>query len=187
VSLHRDPREGFLNVSMRRQLASVLSVGLCVALLSTGCRGETEASVPDPLIPDFQLPNLAGEKVGPSSFPDEVLLLEFWATWCTPCRAQARILDRLYADLASEDVEFIAVSVGEPAETVQRYVDKSPFPYPVLLDSQDQLSGHLMVYVLPTIAIVDRQGRIVFFEMGISSEGVLRKALEEARRGEAAA
>jgi len=127
-------------VSIRRQTASVLSVGLCVALLSTGCRGETEASVPDPLIPDFQLPNLAGEKVGPSSLPDKVLLLEFWATWCTPCRAQARILDRLYADLASEDVEFIAVSVGEPAETVQRYVDKSPFPYPVLLDSQDQLA-----------------------------------------------
>jgi len=110
------------------------------------------------LLADFQLPNLAGEKVGPSSFPDKVLLLEFWATWCTPCRAQARILDRLYADLASEDVEFIAVSVGEPAETVQRYVDKSPFPYPVLLDSQDQLSGHLMVYVLPTIAIVDAEG-----------------------------
>jgi len=173
-------------VSLRRTLTSAVWVGLCVAFLSAGCRGETEASVPDALIPDFQLPALDGRKLGPSNFPGQVLLLEFWATWCTPCRAQARILDRLYADLASEDLEFLAISVGEPAEVVQRFVEKAPFPYPVLLDGEDQLSGHLMVYVLPTIAIVDRQGRIVFFEMGISSEGTLRKALEEALRSEAA-
>jgi peroxiredoxin len=171
-------------MSQRRKLLSIGLAALCVAGLGLGCRGESEAAVAAPLIPDFRLPGLDGHEVGPSDFEGKVLLLEFWATWCGPCRAQATILERLYADVASEDLEFLAISVGEPAEVVERFVEQRPFSYPVLVDSDDELSGELMVYVLPTVAIVDRQGRVVFFEMGISSEGTLRKVLEEALRTE---
>lgn len=129
---------------------------------------------------DFRLASLDGGMVGPADFPGDVLLIEFWATWCGPCKKQAEYLEEVYDDFGGKGVQFLAIDVGEDEETVRRYVERKPFPYPVLLDPHDTVSPRYQVYGLPTVLIVDRQGEITFLETGVSDAATLRLALKAA-------
>ena len=132
--------------------------------------------------PVFDLAGLDGGRYRLSDYSGKVVLIEFWATWCGPCRLQAEILSRLYEEVGGDDVEFLAVSLGESEETVRNFTDKDPFPYPVLLDPDETLGFALEVFALPTVMIVDRQGDISFMRPGISDGETLRRAIAEAAR-----
>lgn len=161
-------------------LVLVAIVGLAAwrALVSGVEEGSVEAgSSPAPA---FDLAALDGERYRLDDFSGRVVLVEFWATWCGPCRLQAEILDRLYQEVGSEDLEFLAVSLGEPEDVVRDFVHKEPFPYPVLLDPEETLGYALEIYALPTVMIVDGGGQITFLRPGISDGEILRQALAAA-------
>jgi peroxiredoxin len=139
----------------------------------------------DAQAPRFRLQTVDGRRVGPADYHGRVVLIDFWATWCGPCHIQARILEPLYADLRTQGVEFLAVSLGEERETVAAFLADNPLPYPVLLDPRDSLSSELQIYALPTVMVLDRQGRVAFFEPGITDGDTLRRVLAEAGAGAA--
>lgn len=130
--------------------------------------------------PDFDLPSLDGSRHGLRDFEGRVVLVEFWATWCGPCRLQTDILHRLYEEVAGPGVEFLAVNLGEPRDLVESHIGKEPSPYPVLLDPQESLGISFQVYALPTIVIIDPKGRVTFTRPGITDAETLRRALLEA-------
>ena len=156
----------------------VVALAACVVVsVVLSCGAGAGGNLPNPEL-DFSLSTLDGRQLGPGDYLGSVLLVEFWATWCTPCRAQARILESLHRESGEGDeVAFLAVSLGESEEIVREYLHKSPFPYPVLLDPGDTLSPRLGIYALPTVMIVDRKGHIAYFRIGISSGDDLREVL----------
>lgn len=129
---------------------------------------------------DFRLARLDGGELGPPDLANQVVLIDFWATWCVPCHAQADILKELYPEVRGDGVEFLAVDVGEDRELVEEFVASRPFPYPVLLDPRSEVADSLGVYSLPTLMVIDRQGRIAHFEDGIHDEAELRRILAAA-------
>ena len=155
-------------------------IGLAGCQWNRSGAGGTSVNTDAPPAPDFDLAGLDGRPYRLSEFEGRVLLVEFWATWCGPCRMQAEILSRLYEEVQSEDLEFLAVSLGESEEIVRDFVRKDPFPYPVLLDPEESLGYALEVYALPTVMIVDGAGRITFMQPGISDGETLRRALAAA-------
>jgi thiol-disulfide isomerase/thioredoxin len=159
-------------------LVAVLAIlGLAGWLLIRS--GVEEASVPADTssAPVFDLAGLDGQRYRLDDFSGRVVLVEFWATWCGPCRLQAEILARLYKEIQSDELEFLAVSLGEPEDVVREFIHKDPFPYPVLLDPQETLGYALEVYALPTVMILDGGGQITFLRPGISDGETLRRAL----------
>lgn len=130
--------------------------------------------------PDFRLATLDGQRLGPPDFPGQVVLVEFWATWCSPCRLQAKYVEELHRELAGNGVSFLAVNVGEDEATIREYVEKRPFPYPVLFDPEDSMSARYQLFGLPTVMIVDRQGEITYLETGLRDADKLRHELREA-------
>jgi len=147
----------------------------------------TPAATPSVAIPptaDFRLASLAGGRTGPPDFAGEVVVVDFWATWCTPCRLQAIYLEQVREHFAGQGVRFLAVATGEDEATVRRYVERTPFPYPVLLDSTSDVSRRYQILGLPTVMIVDRQGRISSMRTGISDPATLREAILRAGAGE---
>jgi thiol-disulfide isomerase/thioredoxin len=106
-------------------------------------------------------------------------VVDFWASWCAPCRLQARILGRLHEELGDK-VQFLAVNLGEDRETIERYIADEAFSYPVLMDPEEQLGFGLEIYVLPTVMVLDRDGGITYFHQGISDRPRLTAALAEA-------
>lgn len=142
-----------------------------------GAGSETAA---DAVIPPYELTSLAGGTVGPEEFSGRVVVYDFWATWCTPCHVQVEILQGLYSRAGAAGVEFVAVATGEPEEIVRRYLAKSPYPYPVLLDPDERLATELEVLGLPTLIVANRQGRIVWRQTGLTDSETLIAALVRA-------
>ena len=131
-------------------------------------------------VPDMTLARLSGGEVSLADYRGRVVLLDFWATWCTPCRAQAQILEPLYGEYQGRGVEFLAVDSGEDLDTVRRFVERDPFPYPVLLDPDDSLGLALEILALPTLVVVDKEGEIAYFNEGIADAQELRRELAKA-------
>lgn len=127
----------------------------------------------------FELASLDGGSVQPADLADPLVLIDFWATWCTPCHFQADILAKLYPELKARGVEFLAVSLGEPEEVVRDFVKDRPFQYPVLVDPQDRVATEYGIYVLPTVVLLDREGTVMYQHAGISTAERLTSAVEE--------
>ena len=77
---------------------------------------------------DFQLTSVDGRKLGPKSFPGQVVVVDFWATWCLPCRFQAQILEPVYRDLKGRGVQFLAANVGETPDDVKKFLKATAVP-----------------------------------------------------------
>lgn len=166
----------------RRRLVPLVLAVSAIAFACGGGGSESGGGANQPST-DFRLATLdGGKQLGPRDFGGQVVLLDFWATWCVPCHAQARILKSVYEELQRDGgkVQFLAVDVGEDAETVGRFVADNPFPYPVLIDPQDTLSYELGIVGLPTLMVVDRKGEVVYFEPGVIDGDALRRILADA-------
>ena len=129
---------------------------------------------------DFQLKTVDGRALGPKDFPGQVVVVDFWATWCGPCHLQAEILEPIYQDLKGRGVQFLAANVGEEPETVKSFLKTKPFPYPVLLDPKDSVASNLGVYALPTLLVVDTKGRVAYFQSGLADGDTLRQVIKKA-------
>jgi thiol-disulfide isomerase/thioredoxin len=163
--------------------AGLLVVGAATVLAWVVVRRVAPAPEnPSPDRVEFRLATLDGRRLGPEDFPGKVVLVDFWATWCGPCHIQHRILEPLYQDFKDQGVEFLAVSLGEDPETVARHVRENPYSYPVLVDPEDSLTVELQIYALPTLMVIDRRGKVAFFEPGLADGPTLRRILEEALR-----
>ena len=160
-------------------VAETLDIPSPVSVASAGA--ETAAGGVYPA-PDFRLTALDGGLLGPPDFLGQVVLVELWATWCGPCRAQAQILEELYHEFT--DVQFLAVDAGEDENTVRRFVESTPFPYPVLLDPTDSVSLRYRVTGLPTILIINRAGQVTYFETGLIPPATIRRELKAAGAGD---
>lgn len=129
---------------------------------------------------DFQLASVDGRQIGPKSFPGQVVVVDFWATWCMPCRLQAEILEPVYRDYKGRGVQFLATNVGEEPEQVKKFLKEKPFPYPVLLDPQQATADKLGIAALPTLMVVDKKGEVAYFQSGIADGDTLREILKKA-------
>ncbi len=134
--------------------------------------------------PDFTLSNLNGEKVALSSFRGKVVLLNFWATWCPPCRSEMPSMQAMYNELRDEGVEIVAVNLQEPEGTVTAFLEENGYDFPVLLDSGGEVGAMYGARSIPTTYLLDTGGSVVAMVVGAreweSDElyGVLRSITE---------
>jgi thiol-disulfide isomerase/thioredoxin len=115
----------------------------------------------DTQVTDFTLESLDGKKVSLSSYKGSFVFLNFWATWCPPCRSEMPAMQALYEKLKSKGFVIVAVDVGEQAPVVRDYMKKNKFTFPVLLDTTGQVGGLYGAQSIPTTYLVDREGRIL--------------------------
>ena len=128
----------------------------------------------------LELPVFGSETVdGPDKRPGDVTLLDFWASWCGPCKAQARVLAPLHEEFGDR-VRFFAVNVGESPQQVADFVAEDPFPYPVLLDELGDHSASAGIFGLPTLVVLGTEGQVVLRSEGITGRSVLIEALQAA-------
>ncbi len=167
-----------------RSRRSVLVVASFASFLLLSCQEGATAPAGKALKPgskvEFQLDSVDGRKLGPPDFRGQVVVVDFWATWCGPCHLQARILEPVYRDYKGRGVQFLAANVGEELETVKSFLKNKPFPYPVLLDPQDAVASNLGVFALPTLLVVDTKGRVTYFQSGIADGDTLRQMIKKA-------
>jgi thiol-disulfide isomerase/thioredoxin len=148
-------------------------------LVAVACREPSGAVVVGQAAPSLVQPSLDGSVVRLEELRGRVVVVDFWATWCGPCHVQAEILKPLYERYRGRGVEFLAVSVGEPVETVRAFLAQRPLPYTVLTDAEDRLSARHEIFSLPSLMIVDRGGRVAFYQVGLSDSAELERVIDQ--------
>ena len=135
--------------------------------------------------PEFRLKDLHGAEVALGDFKGKVVLLDFWATWCGPCRQEMPEFQRIHRELAAKDVVVLALDVDEPLETVAGYMDKEKFTFPVLLANGSSVMDRYSVHGYPTTFAIDKNGLVADVIVGGGSESAprLQALIEKARTG----
>ena len=120
-----------------------------------------------PLAPiEFELPDLAGKKVKLSSLKGKVVFLNFWATWCGPCRSEMPSMQRMYEKLHKEGLEILAVDLQEDKGQVQSFARELALNFPILLDSTGAVGAQYNARAIPTTYLFSRAGFIIARAVG---------------------
>lgn len=164
------------SVRMLMQIASLILGGMLILIAWSGAvHAEVKAPVQllfevqsRPLASDFQLEDMDGKKRQLSALRGKVVLVNFWATWCPPCRREMPSLERLYKLMKGAEFEILAVNVGEDADTIDAFtstLDTVP-TFPIVFDKDSRVLKAWPVLGLPTTFILDKTGHIIYRAVG---------------------
>jgi thiol-disulfide isomerase/thioredoxin len=113
----------------------------------------------DPI--NFTLPSLDGTKIALSQFKGKVVFLNFWATWCGPCRSEMPSMEAVYQKLKNKGFEILAVNLGDSKKEVSAFMNEYKLNFPVLLDERSMTGSYYNIQAIPTTYIINKQGLIV--------------------------
>jgi peroxiredoxin len=116
--------------------------------------------------PEFTLTALSGQQGGLSQYKGQVVMVNFWATWCGPCQQEMPLLDQMYKKYKPAGFTLIGVNVDKEAPAVKELLARKPVSFPVLLDPANAVSKAYHVDEMPSSVIIDRKGEIRYVHRG---------------------
>jgi cytochrome c biogenesis protein CcmG/thiol:disulfide interchange protein DsbE len=187
---------GWANWEYRRQAAERLLASTAQGVLvpdTTDANAEFMSKLKGKAAPGFALEDLSGKKVTLASYKGKAVLINFWATWCAPCKIETPWLIELRNRYAAQGFEVLGISaddldaddpqkLSEEKKEIARFAEQMHIPYPVLIDGDSLSTPYDGLDALPASYFVDRKGTVVAAQMGLTSkeeiEADIRRALE---------
>lgn len=164
-------------------LAGLIVVVPLVAILAAGF-GNDPRALPSVLegreAPAFTLPDLEGRSWSMAELEGRPVVLNFWATWCAPCKIEHPLL--LEAARSHPEVQFLGIVYGDTEDKVRRYLTVAGSAYPSLLDENNRTAIDFGVAGVPETFFIDRRGVIAYKHSGALTPAVVREKLEEIAR-----
>jgi peroxiredoxin len=130
-----------------------------------------QASLPTPgsVAPDFTLRSSTGKNLKLSEFRGQVVLINFWASWCAPCRQELPLLNHLYEQYHKVGFTLLGVNIDDKPETAQALAKQLGISFPVLFDADKQISHRYDVDAMPSTVLIDRGGKVRYLHRGYRS------------------
>ncbi len=119
-----------------------------------------------PEAPDLALNRLNGDSFDIRSYRGKIIVVNFWATWCSPCLKEMPLLEEAWASLEKEGILLVAVNLGDTPDKIRRFLKNRPITFPVLLDFDSDTFGPWQIQALPTTYIVGPDGHIHYGAVG---------------------
>ena len=138
---------------------------------------ETVASNP---APDFTVTDAAGNEVKLSDFRGKGVVLNFWASWCGPCKSEMPAFQKVYEELGT-DVHFVMVNVGEHMDAANEFLASTDYTFPVYYDVNNDASYAYQIGSIPTTFFIDAEGNLVTYQIGAMAESTLRASIDAIR------
>jgi peroxiredoxin len=158
------------NVMRRKAVCQMATIVAAVGLLLGGKAADARellleamgmAKVPPKAAPDFTLPNTDGQQVSLQQYRGKVVFLNFWATWCIPCREEMPALERLHQTYHAQDLAIVSIDLKESADQVKIFFQKHSLSFPALLDQDGSVFRDYLVAGMPTTYLIDREGTLL--------------------------
>jgi cytochrome c biogenesis protein CcmG/thiol:disulfide interchange protein DsbE len=147
----------------------------------------------DKTAPAFTLEDLSGRKVSLDSYKGKAVLINFWATWCGPCKIETPWLIELRNKYASQGFEILGISTegddlnkddkagwAKDKAAIAKFVSEEKVPYPILIDGDSLSQAYGGLDAMPTSFFVDRKGTVVAAQMGLTSESDIESNIKKA-------
>ena len=147
--------------SMRPRTAALLAT--CLAAMASAAAAAVLTSGP---APDFTLHSMGGSNLRLQEQRGQVVMLNFWASWCAPCREEMPLLDRLYERYHASGFQLLGVNVDEDAHNAAGVSSKLGLHFPVLLDTEKKVSRLYDLSTMPSTVLIDRDGRVRYIHRG---------------------
>ena len=164
----------------------LVAIGGVVALLAYGFTVNPRA-IPSTLTgkpaPDFSLTLFDGRIVRLSDFRGKVVFLNFWASWCPPCRAEARLLEQSWQRYKDQGVVFLGVDIQDTEEAGRRFIQEFGITYMNGRDPNNRVAIDYGVYGIPETFFVDKDGRITYKHIGALGWQTIVAKIENAAQG----
>lgn len=175
----------------RRVSLGLLAVVLAGILLIQGCTPSSQSITSDgpeataavnvgESAPDFTLVDLDGNQVSLSDFRGKTVFINFWATWCPPCRAEMPEIEAIYQEYKDKGVIVIGVDILESEDVVRRFVEQGGYSWTFVLDISGEVAANYEVAAIPTSFFVDREGIIQAVSIGAMTKRAMENKLAEA-------
>ena len=119
-----------------------------------------------PMAPDFTLPSRTGDSISLSKYRGQVVMINFWASWCGPCRQEMPLLEQMYKKYNRLGFTLVGVNVDEQAADAEKLLAKVPVSFPIALDSKSEVSKLYNVRGMPSSIFIDRQGTVRYVHPG---------------------
>lgn len=139
-------------------LGALLAVFAATTLAASSLEGQPA--------PDFVLKSSSGENLRLSEYRGDVVMINFWATWCAPCRQEMPLLDDLYARYERVGFTLLGVNIDDDKRRAMKMIDELGVKFPVLFDESKEVSKLYDVEVMPTTILVDREGNVRYVHHG---------------------
>lgn len=164
-------------------LAGVLIIGAGVAFIwlnqpvSTATASDAAAATVRPA-PNFTLKTLSGETTSLADYRGQVVLVNFWASWCPPCVAELPTLHQFYLSHKSDGFVVLAVNAEENESTIRNYIEQKGYTFPVLVDDAAIAADAYDIRAIPASFIVDKDGNIQYIHRGEIDSQTLKDVVE---------
>jgi peroxiredoxin len=152
-------------------------VGLTLTLLAAGVHALDAGAK----MPEIGLNDLSGKPVNLASLAGKVVVVDFWATWCAPCKEELPVLQKLYKKYGAQGLVIIGVSVDKDAANLGGFLKKLAVTFPVVHDANHGVSGRYAPPRMPSSYIVDRKGIVRYVHGGFRADdaAVFEKQIQE--------
>jgi cytochrome c biogenesis protein CcmG/thiol:disulfide interchange protein DsbE len=160
-----------------KRFAAGLAVLIMIATAAAACASAREEATP---APEFSLQDLQGNSLSLSSYKGKVLILNFWATWCPPCRREIPDFIEAYRDLKDKGLEILGISVDDlSAEALRDWTQKAGMNYPVAMATAKIIADYQPGEFIPATIVIDRRGRIRYRQSSLMDKETLLRLFEE--------
>ena len=151
---------------------------------TTGSKSSELAPTPEigRLAPSFTLVDLEGNQVALSDFRGKTVFLNFWATWCPPCRAEMPEIEAVYQQYKGKGVVVIGVDILESESVVHQYVQQGGYSWTFVLDTTGEVAANYQIAAIPTSFFIDREGIIQAVNIGAMTKRAMETQLVKAMR-----
>jgi thiol-disulfide isomerase/thioredoxin len=115
---------------------------------------------------NFKLKDVNGKEVSLSDFKGKKVFLNFWATWCNPCKAEMPDIEKLYQETKDSDLVILAINLGDNKDIVESFIDDNKYNFTILLDLDQNVGMKYNIAAIPTSFFIDKEGNIISTKAG---------------------
>ncbi len=130
--------------------------------------------------PELNVTDITGKPLSLADFHGKTVLLDFWTTWCPPCRADAPALDKLYKKYSDRDLMIVGISVSEDRPVVEKFLKEHPHSFPIVLTTENEMPRPYEVGAFPTYIVIEKDGTFSSAVEGDQGFSELKKVLRKA-------
>ncbi len=165
--------------NLLKRLTAVLLL-LLLFVFAAGCEKKPERKkTPEGYAPDFTLQDLDGNSVSLADFRGKVVMIEFWATWCPPCKDSVPELNELHEKYRDSSLVFLSISIDDDLEHLKSWVEKNNVKFPVLFDDR-KVNQDFGIFTIPTAVLVDKDGKLIKTHVGYAP-GIFEALVEDVK------